>query len=200
MAAPALPPRIAKRIGTTFHGTDWPRLDAQDPAKRRRMLLGSGAAPLSKGSAPAYMRNLQGLLTHALHETPVRILRFRSRVTLILPADKLFGPNAANAVNDTVPDPRHDQWLTAIANVLATRASTYVDVHAHTDTSGEATTNMARSVQRAEAVASALGTRGVTPARLAIQGHGETRPAADTQTTAGQAANRRIEIVLTPLM
>ena len=39
----------------------------------------------------------------------------------------------------------------------------------------------------------------MTPVRLQAYGMGETQPIADNSTEAGRAANRRVEIILTPI-
>ena len=75
----------------------------------------------------------------------------------------------------------------------------YVDVLAHTDTTGPAPANQALSDKRAAAVATYLAGHGVARARIASKGYGESAPlypvdASETERT----ANRRIEIRLVP--
>jgi outer membrane protein OmpA-like peptidoglycan-associated protein len=41
--------------------------------------------------------------------------------------------------------------------------------------------------------------RGVSQARIAIRGYGETMPIADNGSEAGRAANRRVEIKVVPV-
>jgi outer membrane protein OmpA-like peptidoglycan-associated protein len=82
---------------------------------------------------------------------------------------------------------------------VKTRNRTFVDVLAHTDTSGSDAANRALSERRAAAVATYLAAHGVSKARLASRGLGESAPlyapeADETQ----KAANRRIEIRLVP--
>jgi outer membrane protein OmpA-like peptidoglycan-associated protein len=82
---------------------------------------------------------------------------------------------------------------------VKTRNQTFVDVLAHTDTSGTPQVNQALSDKRAAAVASYLSRHGVARARVASKGFGETMPLHNPDLTEDQrAANRRVEIRLVP--
>ncbi|MDN5938656.1 MAG: OmpA family protein, partial [Salinisphaera sp.] len=87
-----------------------------------------------------------------------------------------------------------------IANVLKDYDSTAVHVVGFTDSSGAAEYNMKLSQRRAEAVASFLGSEGVPYARMRTWGRGETQPIASNQTKAGRSRNRRVEIVIKPII
>ena len=62
--------------------------------------------------------------------------------------------------------------------------------------SGSAQYNEQLSERRAQAVADALGQRGVTEDRLEVRGLGKEYPVASNDTQAGRQQNRRVEIVL----
>jgi len=82
---------------------------------------------------------------------------------------------------------------------VKTRNRTFVDVLAHTDTSGSPQTNAALSEKRAAAVATYLAAHGVARARIASRGLGESAPLYSPETDETQkASNRRIEIRLVP--
>ena len=75
----------------------------------------------------------------------------------------------------------------------------WLDVLAHTDTTGTPQANQALSEKRAAAVASYLAGHGVARARIASRGLGESVPLYNPDTTETEkAANRRIEIRLVP--
>jgi outer membrane protein OmpA-like peptidoglycan-associated protein len=67
-------------------------------------------------------------------------------------------------------------------------------IEGHTDSVGNAASNQALSLDRAEAVRDALGALGLDTTRLDAIGFGEDRPIADNATPAGRASNRRIVI------
>jgi outer membrane protein OmpA-like peptidoglycan-associated protein len=66
----------------------------------------------------------------------------------------------------------------------------------HTDNSGTVDHNLDLSVKRAEAVKSFIAANNVEPARLTVQGKGESEPIADNNTAEGRALNRRVEIAI----
>ncbi|WP_439412995.1 OmpA family protein [Enterobacter ludwigii] len=72
-------------------------------------------------------------------------------------------------------------------------------VSGHTDNTGNAQRNQTLSLKRAEAVRDWMrDTGGVPESCFAVQGYGTTRPLQSNDTTAGRAANRRVEIRLVP--
>ncbi len=71
-----------------------------------------------------------------------------------------------------------------------------VTVVGHTDSTGGDAVNDPLSRDRAEAVRDYLATRGLSPARVSVQGRGSREPVADNGSDSGRAANRRVEIFL----
>ena len=57
--------------------------------------------------------------------------------------------------------------------------------------------NQILSEKRAAAVAEVLKAKGVAPARLKVEGRGDTQPLVDNATPAGRSKNRRVDIVVT---
>ncbi|NCC28088.1 MAG: hypothetical protein EOM22_08055 [Gammaproteobacteria bacterium] len=100
----------------------------------------------------------------------------------------LFQPGMASLTGSDLPT------LDRIAALLETYPDLGVRIEGHTDSLGDAATNLALSQQRADAVKQALIERGVEPGRLTAQGLGPERPIADNATSAGRAQNRRVEV------
>ena len=73
-----------------------------------------------------------------------------------------------------------------------------VSIIGHTDSSGDETWNQQLSLERARAVASYLGTKGVEPERIVVTGAGSSLPVADNATRYGRGQNRRIDVHMTP--
>lgn len=72
-------------------------------------------------------------------------------------------------------------------------------VSGHTDNTGSPRLNQTLSLKRAEAVRDWMrDTGGVPESCFAVQGYGATHPLQTNDTTAGRAANRRVEIRLVP--
>jgi len=121
------------------------------------------------------------------------VIRLPDGVLVRVPAIMTFDPGSA-AIK-----PQIDATLTEVARTLKTFNQTYVDVLAHTDTSGTPSGNLALSQKRASAAAAFLGSHGVAKARIASRGLGESAPLYAVETSETEkAANRRIEIRLVP--
>jgi OOP family OmpA-OmpF porin len=106
----------------------------------------------------------------------------------------LFGLGSAELSD---PPPAAVRQLAAILTSQPTWAATIVG---HTDNSGSEETNVALSLQRAEAVRDALVAAGVHETTLSVDGAGSGRPVADNSTPEGRAENRRIELEIVPAM
>lgn len=133
-------------------------------------------------------------LRQALTGTPVRMERSDGRLRLTVPGSLSFGPGSAEILEDARP------VLVGIAAVLAEFDKTLVSVHGHTDRSGDSDYNRVLSERRAVAVAQFLARHGVARQRLVGIGHGEEQPAVDGDSEEARAANRRIEILIEPIV
>ena len=83
-----------------------------------------------------------------------------------------------------------------IAAILKAYEDVSVRIEGHTDSQGNADSNLTLSQQRAEAVSNRLTELGIPVARVTTQGYGATNPVADNGTPEGRAENRRIEVVV----
>ena len=149
--------------------------------------------PLSPYETGAYMADLDSELRRQTAGIGLDILQVGGSIVIRIPAIFTFDPNSATVKATT------DATLLEIARTVKTRNRTYVDVLAHTDTTGSAQANLALSQKRAAAVATYLAGHGVSKARIASHGFGEAVPLYNPDETEQQkAANRRIEIRLVP--
>ncbi|MBX5483546.1 MAG: OmpA family protein [Myxococcaceae bacterium] len=104
--------------------------------------------------------------------------------------------------------PRGVEVLTRLAGVLASVDDKLIQVSGHTDDAPPVNevkerypTNWELSAARAVNVVRFLAEKGkVPPKRLVAAGHGEYQPVASNATPQGRAANRRIEILLLPML
>ena len=71
-------------------------------------------------------------------------------------------------------------------------------VAGYTDSTGNANSNKALSLKRAQAVVDYLVSQGVDAAQLSAVGHGADHPVADNATEEGRFKNRRIEFSVSP--
>jgi OOP family OmpA-OmpF porin len=94
--------------------------------------------------------------------------------------------------SDTL-SPADEANLAVVAGALRDGALPVV-VAGHTDSTGSVAFNDALALRRARAAAAYLESLGVPADRVRAVGYGSSRPAADNDTAAGRAANRRVEI------
>jgi outer membrane protein OmpA-like peptidoglycan-associated protein len=101
------------------------------------------------------------------------------------------------AVDSAAIQPGFRDTLSKVADVLNRHPGTEVTVIGHTDSTGAPSYNQTLSERRAVAVRDELVAMGVGGGRLTTVGRGESEPRASNDTSAGRAANRRVELVLT---
>jgi outer membrane protein OmpA-like peptidoglycan-associated protein len=149
--------------------------------------------PLSPAELGPYMADLDAELRRQTAGIGLDILQVGGGIVIRIPAIFTFDAGSA-AIKPTT-----DATLLEIARTVKTRNRTFVDVLAHTDTSGTPQINRALSDKRAAAVATYLANHGVSKARIASHGLGEMAPLYNPEISETQkAANRRIEIRLVP--
>lgn len=110
--------------------------------------------------------------------------------TLQLQEDVLFQTDSA------VLRPGAIDKLRPLADYLRSEAGVRVAIDGHTDARGTDAHNQALSERRADSVRNAFDRMGVTSARFAVKGFGESQPVASNATAAGMRQNRRVEVTL----
>ena len=84
------------------------------------------------------------------------------------------------------------------AGILARNPTLGMVIEGHTDSIGTSESNLALSVDRAEAARTWLIEAGIDASRVLAVGYGESEPIGDNKTDEGRALNRRVEFVLGP--
>jgi len=120
----------------------------------------------------------------------VQIVQRGDNLTLILPSDSFFV--------DGTPTLNRNYYsvLNDIAELLRGLDKINIKVTGYTDNVGWPLRNTAISRQQAEAIAHYLWRQDIDTRLITATGYGEQMPIASNGTSAGQAANRRIEIAL----
>ncbi|MBN9143166.1 outer membrane protein OmpA-like peptidoglycan-associated protein [Novosphingobium sp. 1748] len=163
-----------------------------DVAVRRVAIVNAGIMPITYAEAPAYIDRQYVVLQNDLRGTGVEVIKRNNQIVLEMPSDVTF------AFDKHDIQPRFYGVLDAVSRTLGKYPATYVDVNGHTDAIGSYAYNQRLSERRAGAVADYLADRSVNGARMHVQGFGKTEPIASNATISGRAANRRVEIILTP--
>lgn len=160
---------------------------------RRNALVGAGIGLLAGGAIGNYMDQQEAELRAQLQGTGVTVTRNGNQIILNMPSNITFD------VGQSAIKPTFVNTLNGVSIVVSKFNKTLVDVYGHTDSTGSDQSNLTLSNQRAQSVAGYLTQTGVDGRRFRTLGFGETRPVADNGTEFGRAANRRVEIQLSPL-
>ncbi len=86
--------------------------------------------------------------------------------------------------------------LDQLAQFLGEHKDRRVEIDGFTDSVGTDGYNEELSRRRADAVKSALLTRGIDPSRISTQGYGKAFPVASNSDSGGRQLNRRVEVVI----
>lgn len=98
-------------------------------------------------------------------------------------------------VNKSSIKPESMGTLNEIAKMMKDHADLKFEIDGHTDSDGNADSNMKLSQDRADAVKSKLIEMGIADARLSTKGFGATKPVDKNDSAEGKANNRRVEFV-----
>lgn len=167
--------------GTLFRGDD-----------RRNALIGAGIGMLAGAAVGQYLDQQQRELEQSLAGSGAQVQRQGDVLTVNFPANVTFDTDSAQI------RPQFHPTLNDVASTLQRYPQSYIDVVGHTDSTGSEQYNQQLSERRARSVADFLRSRGVTPARIASYGMGETQPVATNATADGRQQNRRVELRIIP--
>lgn len=161
-------------------------------ARQNARLAGAALGAAVGGGMGTYMDKQESELRKELKGSGVSVSRQGDLLVLNMPGNVTFDSAKANIQDGFTP------VLGSVAKVIKKFDNTAVDISGHTDSTGNMQSNQVLSLQRSEAVASFLRQKGVAGTRLHASGYGSSQPLSDNDSEAGRAANRRVEIVLTP--
>ncbi len=168
--------------------------DADSRKRNQRILAAAGGGAAIGGGIGFYMDNQEAKLRQQLRNSGVSIVREGNNISLVMPGNITFESNSG-AIKSEFYD-----VLDSVAIVINEFDKTRVAVSGHTDSTGSDNYNQTLSEKRARSVSDYLRSRQVLTERLDAIGFGERQPIADNSTTTGRQLNRRVEIILMPII
>lgn len=167
-----------------------PRRLGGEVRDRTRELAGREDLRLARSEAGYYADVQEAQLVRALQGTNIGLFRTSDSIMLRIPGADAFDTGSSELKPGALPP------LTAISGVLSEYGKTFVVVISHTDGTGDPEYNQRLSEQRAFTIASFLIEHDVRADRIAVVGHGETRPLDGADAQGVEWTDRRIEIRL----
>ena len=161
---------------------------------KRNAAIGAVVGSLAGAGVGVYMDRQEAELRRQTEGTGIEVQRVGDQIALNMPSGITFDVNRA-AIKGDFYGP-----LENVSSTLIEYPQTAVDVVGHASSDGADAYNQELSERRAASVQSYLINSGVQSVRLRAIGMGETKPIADNSTEAGRIANRRVEILLTPIV
>jgi len=160
--------------------------------RQNARLAGAALGAAAGAGIGNYMDKQEATLREKLKSSGVSVTRKGDQIVLNMPGNVTFETGKA-AIN-----PGFNNVLVSVADVIKEYKNTNVEISGHTDNRGNQQANQILSEQRAQAVAAFMRKSGVADKRLKAVGYGPNQPVADNTSEEGRAANRRVEIFLTP--
>ena len=160
--------------------------------RQNARIAGAAVGAAVGGGIGNYMDKQESKLREKLKSSGVSVTRQGDQIILNMPGNVTFETGKASI------NPGFNTTLVAVADVIKEYKDTNVEISGHTDNRGNQQANQILSEQRAQAVASSFRRSGVADKRLKAVGYGPNQPVADNGSDEGRAANRRVEIFLTP--
>ncbi len=158
--------------------------------------VGGGIAGAAVGSyMDSQKKDLEKVLAPEVQSGAINIAKAgQNNLLITMTAQTAFD------FDSTSIKPGFQSTMDKIANVLVRYGKTHLTVVGHTDNVGSNQYNQTLSERRSGAVADYLRGKGVIPQRLVSVGQGENTPRASNATEQGRHLNRRVEIVVEPIL
>ena len=161
---------------------------AREEAEQAKALAESSALAASLAKKEANLASEQAQsLRRQLENLQLRQTESGVVVTL---GDVLFETGQAALKNDSISS------LAEVVDLLQSEPEKKIRIEGHTDSVGEANTNLRLSQLRAESVLGTLVELGVDAGRITTVGMGEDFPIATNDTEEGRSKNRRVDVIL----
>jgi len=162
-------------------------------------LIGAVGGGLAAGAVGAYMdsqkKDMDKNLKKEREAGAIKVEKLDSDVVKII----MTGQTAFET-DSAVIKPGFQSTMDKLADAVIRYGKTSLMVTGYTDSRGTPLHNQELSQRRAQAVVDYFESKDVNPGRLVAMGKGQTEPIASNNTDAGRRANRRVEILVEPVV
>ena len=152
-------------------------------------VLGAGVGALGTYIWSQNMEKQKREMEQATQGTGIGVVQTQdNQLRLDIPSDISFDTGRSDISRSFSP------VLDRFANSLRENQNTDLRIVGHTDNTGSDAINNPLSMDRASSTRNYLTSRGVSGARIQVDGRGSYEPIASNNTSDGRARNRRVEI------
>jgi len=167
--------------------------------KKQKTVLYGIVGGIAGGAVGAYMdsqkKDFEKQLKSEIERGDISLQNLPNNVLMVtMTAQTAFDVNSTNI------KPGFESTMQKISSIVKKYGKTHLSLVGHTDSTGTQAYNQNLSERRAQSVKSYLQGQGVIEPRLAAYGMGEDKPRADNNTELGRSLNRRVEIVIEPIV
>jgi outer membrane protein OmpA-like peptidoglycan-associated protein len=167
--------------------------------KAKRALIGAVGGGLAGGVVGSYMdkqkQDLEKVLAPEIASRAIAIDKLPDNLLKVTMTSQ-----TAFQVNSSQVNPGFYSTMDKISGVINRYGKTHLTIVGHTDSTGSAKYNQTLSEHRAQSVQDYFLGKGVIAQRLQYVGKGESEPRASNNTPQGRELNRRVEIIITPVV
>jgi len=167
--------------------------------RSRGAIIGAIGGGLAGGAVGSYMdsqkKDFEKVLAPEVRAGEITVQKVGQNDLLIT----MTGQTAFD-FDSTVIKPGFYTTMDKIAGILTHYGKTQLTISGYTDNVGTEQYNLRLSERRAKAVNDYLANKGVLLQRLAFVGRGEAAPRASNATEEGRRLNRRVEILVEPVV
>lgn len=199
VACAADDPNQRAKTGAAIGAVTGAIIGKQVSGGKKGAITGAVIGAIAGGGVGTYMDNQQREFEAALEEE-----QRRNELEIQRLKDDSLKIDVSNEVSFDFDSarlkPAFLPTLDKVADVLARYDRSIVHIIGHTDSTGSESYNQQLSERRANSVVDYLSSHGVDPQRLRAEGRGETEPRDTNATEAGRQLNRRVEILIKPVV
>jgi len=167
--------------------------------RKKRRILGAAIGAMAGAAVGNYMDKQQAEL-----EAKLKAKQEREELQITRLSDNSLKLGVASEATFDVDrsdlKPHSLNTFGKIAGVLKSYDKTVIHVVGHTDSTGSNAYNQGLSERRAVSVGNYLLRQGVPNDRVMMEGRGENEPRASNATLDGRRMNRRVDIVIKPIV
>lgn len=186
-----------------INATSWPNLGIARAEEVKAYYVNKGLSPsvfTTKGELRDDLvfisDSLQGGIDYqfidALTLTENTLAEEQKFEDIFKPLDLYFNTGSVNYIKTA----DNERFLEEAKLFLSQNKDKKLVLTGHTDNVGSAASNMQLSMERAETVKELLTESGISAEQISVSAKGQTQPKASNDTPEGQAANRRVSIVV----